>query len=635
MREQIFINGEEADLGEGTRTTLNFKSNFLGDVSKIEASNSLSINLPRTMRNDAIFQNAGIPARGSALPYRKWPAKYFRDGVEVIPVGMCVLLDVSDSYNIALYWGTMSNFESWADGDSTLQQLDYSVVPGSSYTWGEEELSDANSPDGVIIADYDTGVGSFSDHPETIGFNPTLRVSSLLSRIEKQNGIKFRFSFKPEDVGSDGQTILDRLGIPLLTSRAMIAGTFSFTNLSVLDRKESYNGRWKGVYGFSFSSPTSDYFRFEFGTANIYGNAIMCKRIFPTNGGEVSLRPIFTIQTSDTSETSGDAPSLEVYAVSMMADGSYYRHRRLPSEMILDGAAITWRFETIERFTFDVPEGGCFGVVALTENARVTSISGSIEAKIPEAQEELLEVGDTYRVQDNLPDIKQVEFVKAISQMLGLYVVQTFGATNEITFASVDELLANKAEAYDWSSMLIQGKSDWLPEKTSYSLDGWAQENIFRYKEDESVLNKGEGVLNVPNGTIEQSSDALTLPFAASDWSVVPIYRTNENGEVERVDIEPRIMEIVSNKEGKAALTFVRLGWPSLLAKYYGAQARMLSKVVVIKEKIRLSSVDLKNLTFIKPVYLSKYGRYFAINSISTSGDEACSVELIMLPEGI
>ena len=42
---------------------------------------------------------------------------------------------------------------------------------------------------------------------------------------------------------------------------------------------------------------------------------------------------------------------------------------------------------------------------------------------------------------------------------------------------------------------------------------------------------------------------------------------------------------------------------------------------VVISVKLRLTEFDLRDLDFTRPVYFSRYGAYFAIIEINTSGE--------------
>lgn len=633
MREQLFLNGEEVDLQPNKAITINYKSNFMGDVSKIVASNSNTINLPKTPRNNAIFMNAGVPAGGSVFPYRKWPAKYYRDGVEIIPAAYCVLVDVGDTYNVALYWGVMSNFQAWLDSEATLQQLDYTTGDSVEFVWGRRELDQATDGKGVIMADYDTGVGSFADLPASVGMNPTVRVSSILSKIEDAVGVHFNLAFREDDIPPLAQSpITDRLGVPLTTSKGYDSFEFDVLQFVIQQKVEEDRGTWYGRYGLGYTAPESGFFITEEGTISLFGKGIKAKNIVPAAAGYVSAYPSLSIITGNSNQYSGIAPSLKLFMVSESADGVSSSYVELSSYSYPVGYSIRWDFYG-PTFRLEVPEGGKFGFVAMTENARILAFEGSVKITIPETEIEDIVVGDTYRVQNNLPDMKQVDFVRAISQMLGLFAVQTIKRTNTITFASVDTLIGNKANAYDWTGRLLKGQRDGCPESTSFKLDSWAKENLFKYEEDETVMNDGHGTLSVPNENLEPSRDALTLPFAASDWSVVPIYKWNdEMTEVERVDIKPRIMGIVAKDNGDAALTFSGLDWPSLLGRYYSGQSRMLDQTVAIKCKVMLTAPELKELSFMRPVYLAQFGRYYAIKSVSTSSSEECSVELIQLP---
>ena len=112
MTEELYINGEAVDLKPDAATTLNYKSNLLGDISKITSSNSQTIQCPKTTRNRKIFDNPGAPAYVSDKRYNRYSARLVRNGIEVVRVGYAVLLSSSETYEIALYWGVMANFQT-------------------------------------------------------------------------------------------------------------------------------------------------------------------------------------------------------------------------------------------------------------------------------------------------------------------------------------------------------------------------------------------------------------------------------------------------------------------------------------------------------------------------------------------
>lgn len=60
MTEELYINGEAVDLKPDAATTLNYKSNLLGDISKITSSNSRRF-MPEDNTHRKIFDNPGRP----------------------------------------------------------------------------------------------------------------------------------------------------------------------------------------------------------------------------------------------------------------------------------------------------------------------------------------------------------------------------------------------------------------------------------------------------------------------------------------------------------------------------------------------------------------------------------------------
>ena len=84
----LYIDGQLVDLGYDTKITLNIKSNLLTDVSKITSNNSYTIKLPLTARNRSIIGNVELPTCESDYARKKHRARYFRNGIEIIPNGI-------------------------------------------------------------------------------------------------------------------------------------------------------------------------------------------------------------------------------------------------------------------------------------------------------------------------------------------------------------------------------------------------------------------------------------------------------------------------------------------------------------------------------------------------------------------
>lgn len=127
MRDELYINGKKADIDSSTSISLNYKSNFLSDISKIVSNNSYTIKLPKTANNLRVIECAHIPSAVSNFPYLIHAGTLVRDGVEIIRDANVVLLSVGEQIEVALSWGNISNFDSILEDDAGLRDLSYGM----------------------------------------------------------------------------------------------------------------------------------------------------------------------------------------------------------------------------------------------------------------------------------------------------------------------------------------------------------------------------------------------------------------------------------------------------------------------------------------------------------------------------
>ena len=218
--------------------------------------------------------------------------------------------------------------------------------------------------------------------------------------------------------------------------------------------------------------------------------------------------------------------------------------------------------------------------------------------------------------------------------MFGLFAMPDPVIDNGITFVGIEDLLDNRANAYDWSANLLGERGGDSPE-AQFSISEWAQENWFRYETDDSVNVDADAPLKVNNESLERKRDAVKLPFAPTDGNQILQYDVNvdESGaqSLELREVKPRIMRLYQADNGKALLRFNGLRFDEIIKNYYKGYSELLNSCVVVKEKLRLTEYDIRDLDFTRPVYLAQYGRYFGIVSLQVSGKE-CTAELALLP---
>lgn len=658
--EELLIDGVRVDMSPDTRITLNFKSNLLNDISKITASNSQTINLPKTLRNRSVFDHATSPARNSAFPYQRHTAEYIRNGVKIISGAYAVMLSASESFEIALYWGEMTRFQKWTESGAKLNDLSFDdLVQVWSNTIAKTYCVDASDDDpdvyiddGYLInADYDCGVGSTDTIPATvkskIWLHKFVSVRMILQRIQQDSGITFNFpsGYMTRPGSSNSRGLFRSVAVPLTTRKT---SSSTARNASAIESHTSQGWRYYNV-GVTFTLPASTYYttedkRMKF---NIWGETAQCTVIKNKYPGRARMSLIFIVKTSV--KSSGYVPDAKMIIRSTSSGGFdlVWDTRPTKSES-LGKSGGRYYFSQTFAFTpeFDaIEDDEIFVGFYLTDGYRFHGITSASLSFTPPATESNISLGEMFKAKGNFPDITQLDFVKAICGLFGLFVVPS-GVENTIKFASIDLLVGNKSNAADWSGKLIRERADGDPREIKYSYGEYARRNWFKYKDDDTVETSGNATLDVNNESLEVEKDAITLPFAATDEKTttfggvnttlarIPHYELDDNGNPQDVALTPRLvcMRGGGANGNEAYARFVPISFAGMIARYYQQLAAILNSAVIIKEKLRLTEYDILGLDFTRPVYLKQYGRYYGVISVQTESD-ICTVELLQLPE--
>ena len=137
---QIVINNQTADVSSDLSVSLQYKSNLFSAVDKLSLNYSLTVSLPITIRNRAIFAMAGVNSQSDA-PRKRMQAQLYMDGVMLFD-GVCYLTEVTETaYNVCFLWG--------------LDQI--------------EGLKDAGN-----IEDMELGAFTMAGQPDASGFLPVI-----------------------------------------------------------------------------------------------------------------------------------------------------------------------------------------------------------------------------------------------------------------------------------------------------------------------------------------------------------------------------------------------------------------------------------------------------------------------------
>lgn len=248
--------------------------------------------------------------------------------------------------------------------------------------------------------------------------------------------------------------------------------------------------------------------------------------------------------------------------------------------------------------------------------------------------------GGYFPIKKNMPDVSVVDFIKTLCVLTGSSPSNT-EHDNVIMMSGFDTL--KKASALDWTSKVIASSQSNVPDNIEFTMDGYARHNLIKWKEDETVTGNYDGDILIENGRLDESRDIFELPFAASDADIIPIYdmtvekRTKDNGYEEYVnkkefkrDVEPRIMNIVTEDDGDIHLEF-NMDLQKIIDEKYGIITSSLRNPKIIKDAFTLSDIEIMEFDETRPVYLAQYGAYFAVTEIQVNEDGTSDVTMFQL----
>lgn len=602
MRDELYIDGAKVDMGE-SGVSLEYRSNILTDISKIVSNFSYTVKLPKTKNNLRLIECAHMPSAVSSFPYLPHVGTLLRDGVQIVDGANVVLMSVSDTIEIALSWGNATGFSKIIEFEGNLDGLDYGV---DDYIFWRYDIS----PDeDVPIINY-----GFRTTEKHVTYHPVVSAKWILDKIQSQFNVNLLFP-------SDKLDILQSLKIPLLkkedAQKHVDANRVTLT-LSGLNKTDGalryYQLMFYGLvqsYYIEYYNDGSFISAFKPNFKNLQLNySIDCSLVYVgsayKNGGYLD------IVDADTGEILDQVNAYEVFD---KGNDNYECHFK--KDLSLDPYDKTIYISTTVSKSGD-------------DSVRMVSGFITLEAKVSEVGADIGEYNKYFTI-PNLPSIKLIDFIKSIAYMLGVFAVP--GENNDIHFVSFDSVINNKNNAVDWSSRILPNDYGDVARNISYQLNDFTQKNWFRYKEDDDVTGNYDSFIVVENRALVYERDAVSLPFSAcdalGDVASIPLYSYNDDGELEYDSgVNPRI--VLYDSETRSCV-FYPLRWEELIQQHYASYQEVVRQPKVVKEQVLLSAPELAVLDLLKPVYIRKYGSYFAIVNVKTKENNISEVELLKI----
>lgn len=629
-RNELFIEGQRVDLPEEVGVTLEYASNIFGDLSKITSSHSYTIKLPATERNRRIFGDPVNPTHRSASVRRFLKASYYRNGIDLLGACRAVVLSAGSDIEVALYWGGLSPLQSWVAAGRSLNDID------DSHTTPYKRTAD------TVQALLSAGFGSASLNPgvslstnPTIGLPPVVSVKYILNQIRNDirafTGAPFTF-----ELPGDGRLDRDFVLFQSLNRPPLADERYSATKL-VADPSEPAQASHPVDYGPTFTLGGA-------GTVSDPGGLSVAAGRWKTFAGRSKARVVIHGPVS----FDPDLRSRGTVTISLQALDSAFNilnniTRALPQPV---GSTVQVDFdEVIETKDVAFLRVRMAGMYQPGPYAGIASPTSDASLEVHELRD-ITDASQNYPlyIKGNLPDIKAVDFIKAVCAYYGLVALPTARAGQGIRFVPYTALFGlEPGKALDWSDRLNGADYESIIDNIKFSQDGYAQNSLITWKADGANLEgfTGEpGVIRTEDATLEASTDLAQLPFAASEGSLVPFYVAEFNQSTSSYDVklqklEPRVLRLQdyeATSEAAAVAFSSESQLPYRVAAYYGEFQNTIRRPLVLEVRARLNERDLKTFDPATPVTFRQLGRRYLVLSIRTDNTtDLCEVTMIQI----
>lgn len=660
MREiDIIIDGRRADTYRDESVSLDFNSSILGDISSIKCSASKTIRLPKTLNNDAIFDLAHMPSRDSAKARKVLSCEMYADGIAVFSRGLCHLLSSDgDHYEVAMTFGIMhQGFEQWLTSKPKLRDLqdsDSDVVVWdrtagvTTYGGGVSKIEeyDGNGQYSMFYNPYNIGVDIDIVGRDKVNISPSVTLLEIMERIRRENALPLDIDNIRTDMERNVIVLTknNNKSLQTITADADIKQEIPPIQTPNNERRIGLNidADFYDVSTFSFVYKGYGQMVVNLPRINLTMTPEMLDRTDPYFSQSAVDFFASTLNCRMVIEYSDGSTSLEI-PPTKSGNMFYWNNRSLtfdaPQGEDVEGKPLFKIYIRVNRWNscpndvWDYPNKGA-GVSSwryTMQKAFIIKPTNTVGTEIPFTVKYQNNNNDyplqEFRLVPNLPDITQIDFINFICNLYGVYPVAD---GQSVRFARFSELIDNIAagNVYDWSEYLAESYP-YYPNSVDLTLDGYAQRNIVTYKEDKNELVDVSASLVVEDESLEQEKKLIEFPFAASRGNLITQYSFNDKGEVQSNDCEYRLMRWVNFVN----LEFVNELHPQqILNRHYSELQNAIRKPMQIEEDVALSLLDLQKIDYSRPVYLSKYGRYFAIISIHWQSDQqTCRVKLLRI----
>lgn len=655
---------QQLDMNQGEQFALDFINNLFTDISSITSSSTAStIRIPRTVHNDKVFDCAYNPTYNSSFPYRYHECRCRFNDIDITGKSYMYLVSVEEGfYRIVIVFGLMQNCKKWIEDNPGLRQLpdngeciqwDWQAAyndgphagmpdPWAPIWYGDDAASYAahnGLSKAMYFGIYNPGFPLTYENVSLANVHPFVTLREIWERITEANNLRFVL---PPDVERDMEElalVLTKIdgntpnGVPAIhttqisSPHLMHRPPYRFWfHLSEEGYFDTATNLFNRVFSQGITAVTLNINiileNYEFqGLSNLI-------HYVGGNMNKLKMKIVDTVSNTQhyiTPVNTGTSDSQLFYSGRVTLEGNE-----------VNGAAIGYLMVEIEPTNYQEDW------VTVEEYLRDISATGSVQYI---TYQDSVNYPNKFLLIPNLPDVSQLDFVKAICGMYCLFPVVHNAEDEIIHFVKFDTLEDNVIKSYDWSNKHLETDRH-APKHADFDIGIFAKRNRIAYKKDDKEDVTCESIIEVNDDTLEKEKDVVVFPWAASNGNTIEQYKIVTDNtstdpptvtrKVEFTECEYRLMRVQEwyNYALKKVtrLSFYNLSTEYLISQYYTTYIGTSTESKQLKENIMLNELDLKTMDFTRPVYLRKYGRFFAVKSIRWDTDSPYSeVELIQL----
>jgi hypothetical protein len=654
------------DLDDETQLLPSFQANDRTKPDTIQSDYSPEFSVPATAKNHRLLGHAAVSQPVPGAAYKRVPAVLTSGGVETLPLATLLIKGYSEGrYNLQLVGGNRRLVEALGDkklSDLDLSRFDHNWTPANILAGLPHAYWQAN---GWGYEFYDRGKPVDFQNTGPYSLYPSCSADLVLRQI----------------VADAGFTADSLLAEPLFAQlNVPSANPFTFDS----DYREARNlksgfrhtGNWyKGAefapepvpnnytsakpyaLGAVAAAQGSTANRYVVTTLGFYDIEYSAHVYFGCNellSGEVSMKFFPELNGSAMYEANGDQVKAEERVGKFTDTTLSFSKKRV---LLHPGDVVVVKVQGDEwpsRGLGPYDQQWYIGTRTINPAPPFSGVEPAVSFSVTLNEE--FPPGGLVKLNEWLPDMKQLDFVKAMMLVLGL-TIQVDQYTPHLRFAPGWKLLANARRAKDWTmkrdAWAVPGRT---PERDlAFRFGDYGQLNHLKWKEDENVTaGYGDGSLTVADEVLPDEYEMATLPFAATEASQqVPSLLRILNFDTDdataspvvysSVKAEPRltlrppapdlsgqlIMQPATDTTAAVLAGFTTTvsyfdGSPlslmlnkTVLTTYWPDLRAMLDQSRYLTERYRLTAQDVAELDFSVPIWDGLLSDYFAVSQIS------------------